>query len=182
MKILQYLPRRVSLRGLLLMIAVFAIFIAVPLRRSMIQKEARLWLTSVRGDYTFEHNVGRNRDLFAPRDLNSPRVSLVTHNAKDLLFPKWFVTLLGPDMFTTVQSATIDTRDTTDLRPLTKLPYLRSLSISMSSAEELDFAVLTEIPRLERLTLKGIDANHAEFANLRLLLPNMQICTISTSE
>jgi hypothetical protein len=160
------------------MTAVFAVFIAVTIRRSMIQKEARLWLTSVRGDYTFEHKVKRSRDIFAPRDSNSPRVFLVTHNAKNLLFPQWFVSLLGPDLFTTVRSATVDTRDTTDLRPLAKLPYLRSLSISMSSAEDLDFAILKELPSLERVTLKGIDGNHPAVANLRLLLPQTQIHTI----
>lgn len=182
MKKLQYFPKRFSLRTLLLITAVFAIVILVPLRRAHIQKEVRLWLTSVRGDYTFEHQVSRNRDPFAPRDSSSPRIFSVTHNAKELLVPNWCVSLLGPDLFTTVRSATVDTRDTTDFRPLSKLPYLRTLSISVSSTEELDFSALADIRRLERLNLRGVDMNYAEIANLRLLLPNVRIYTIPSRD
>lgn len=167
---------------MLLLTGIIAVAIGIPLHQARMQKQAREWLTSVRGSYAFEHNVGRNRDIFAPRDPNGPRIYIATHNRKDHPFPRCCISLLGPDLFTRVVQARVDTRDTQDFRPLAKLRYLRSMSITMSPSDQLDLSPLSKITTLERLHLLCIEINETRIAEIQAVLPGVEIYIDNSGE
>jgi len=153
--------KRFSLRTLLIVTAMFAVFVATPLRRAAIQKRGREWVAAQNGQVMFSYKYDPIADQW-------------NHDER-LRVPEWVVSLCGIDLFDSVDTVVLDNTLVTDLSPITDLQTLRNLAIVIEIAEDLDFSPLAKLPRLQRLHLDYTNISAERLAELRALLPNVRV-------
>jgi len=118
---------RISLRMLLVFVAVTAALFNWMVVPAMRQRAAREWLDNQRAEYSF----------------NTPRPG-----ADD-----WLVAVVGIDAFSRVTVVHFGTREIYDLQPLAGLAGLEELYINQFVHPQVDFGVLKSLRRLRRIEL-----------------------------
>ena len=153
--------KRFSLRTLLIAMAILAVFMALPIRRAIVQKRGREWVASQNGHVSFSHKYDASTDQW-------------DHDAS-LTAPDWLIDTLGIDFFDTVDTVILDNMEVKDLSPISDLQGLRQLAIIIEIDDNLDFTPLTGLPNLRHLHLDYTDIDAERLAKLRNLLPNVRV-------
>ena len=152
---------RFSLRTLLVATAVAAVFLAMPTRRSVMQKRGREWVATQKGHITFSHKYNTSTDEY-------------DHNAI-LRSPTWLINTIGIDFIDSVDTVVLDNTMVQDLTPITDLRDLRSLAIIIEIDDKLDFTPLVDLPKLRHLYLDYTNISAERLAKLRALLPHVHV-------
>lgn len=153
--------KRFSLRTLLVVTTVVALFLAFPFRRAVEQERGRDWVASQNGHVTFSHKYNPITDEW-------------DHKAK-LSAPDWLIDTFGIDLFDSVDSVILDNKELEDLSLITDLQSLRSLAIFIEIDDELSFAPLASLPKLRHLSLAYTNISLERLAKLRALLPHVRV-------
>ena len=153
--------KRFSLRMLLIVTAAVAVFMALPLRRAVVQKRGRDWVATQKGHVSFSHKYNSAKDEW-------------DHKAT-LPAPEWLIGTLGIDLFDSVDTVVLDNTEVKDLSPITDLQSLRYLAIVIEIDDNLDFSPLAELPKLRHLHLDYTNISAERLAKLRALLPHVHV-------
>ena len=153
---------RYTIRGLLLLTAIIAIFIAVPLHHARQQREAREWVASQRGHSIFKYGYTNDEGAYLADN--------------DLPVPTLAVKLFGIDAFDPVTAVIFDCDELVNFQPLTGIRTLEHITVNIEMADDIDFRPLKEIPRLRRIHFTKWAFLSPEQSNyLRDLLPDVEI-------
>ncbi|MDG1512394.1 MAG: hypothetical protein P8R31_11900 [Mariniblastus sp.] len=147
---------QLSLRFLFVLTAVFALMLAPPIQRSLLQKRGRAWVESQNGHVTFAHKYDAASGVYK-HDSQFPA-------------PSWLVGIFGVDFFDSVDAVVLDNMEVVDLSPLTNFRELRSLGIMIEIDDKLDFRPLAELKKLENLHLAYTDISAERLGEIRELL------------
>ena len=150
-----------SLRTLLVATAVAAVFLAMPIRRSVMQKRGREWVATQKGHITFSHKYNTSTDGY-------------DHNAI-LRTPTWLINIIGIDFIDSVDTVVLDNTMVEDLTPITDLRDLRYLAIIIEIDDKLDFTPLVDFPKLRHLYVDYPNISAERLAKLRALLPHVRV-------
>ena len=152
---------RFSLRTLLWVTAAVAIFLAMPIRRAVMQKRGRQWVAMQKGHVTFSHKYNHATGEF-------------DHRA-NLRTPIWLIQLVGIDFIDSVDTVVLDHTMVEDLTPIADLCDLRVPAIHIEIDDQLDFSPLCQLPGLRHLHLDYTDISAERLVKLRALLPDVRV-------
>jgi hypothetical protein len=152
---------RFSLRFLLIVMTVVAVFLGTVVERARQQREAVAWVRSQGGHISYDYERPE-ADGSYPRGAKPPG-------------PEWLRELIGVDYFATVEGVVLDRDEITDLAPLANLPQLRSLGLMIFVDPKTDLSPIQTLKNLKQLELRytGLDADR--IAPIRAALPNCEI-------
>ncbi|MAI72588.1 MAG: hypothetical protein CMM01_18095 [Rhodopirellula sp.] len=145
----------------MLLTAVIAVLLAMPIRQALTQKRGRDWVVSQNGHVSFSYKY------------NSTTRQWV-HEAT-LPYPRWLIDAMGIDFFTSVDTVVLDNKEVVDLSPLVDLHNLRCLGIYIEIKQGLDFSPLSELPHLQSLHLDYTGISSDELERVRALLPYVRV-------
>jgi len=170
---------RISLRTLLVLITLFAVWLAVQVNRAHRQREVVAWVTADGGEvgYDWEYEEGKwNENAEHPA-------------------PIWLRGLVGGEYFQTVTIVILYGTQDTDLTPLSNLTNLEVLAILGTEVTDLtplakltdlehlalfdapvaDLIQLTNVTNLKFLHLRNTTITDAQVKQLQQALPNCEI-------
>ena len=154
--------KRYSIRTLLLVTLLTAVFMAGPLHRARLQREAREWVATQRGHSFFKYSYASDTQRIG--------------TGSNVFVPGFVVRLLGVDTFNPVEAVVFDCDELTTLEPLVGMKSLRSIEVNIEMADDIDFPPLTELPRLRSIHFtKWSLLSESQLSEVRTLLPDVNI-------
>ena len=153
---------RVSLRTLLLLVVVIAVFLSWVVIPAVRQKAAIRWVESQRGDYSYDSQYRLGDDWYMP--------------SGGVPIPKSAIEWFGIDAFASVTVVGLGTDEIYDLQPLAGLAGIEELYVNQFIHPQTDLSVLQSLRRLRKLHLtkwSGIDLGELEA--ISAMLPNVEI-------
>jgi hypothetical protein len=155
----QTMSRRFTIRTLLVVTFLVAVFLALPFRKARMQMQGREWVASQRGHITFRHELDRSTNRYS--------IPFV---------PNWMVVLCGVDMFNPVVGVALYCETVEEFESISNLTSLESLGIIIDMADNIDFSPLQTLPRLKEIHFTEWSGITREQLNeVRELLPNVEI-------
>jgi Leucine-rich repeat (LRR) protein len=129
-----------SLRSLLALITLFAIWFGWATNEAHKQRTAVAWITEWGGTALYDYEFDQNGFRLGRHDVDLPG-------------PRWLRELLGRDFFGNVVQVELPRRRVDDLSPLSPLDHLNALDLSETQATEL--TALAELEGLEYLNVSN---------------------------
>ncbi len=156
--------QRFSIRTLLIVTALVAVAVALPIRRAILQHYGREWVAAQRGHVGFKHNY------------ESKHPALRKKADSSRAFMRYLIAVFGVDLFDKVTSVVFDCDELVDLAPLRNLPWVETIMINIDMADEIDFSPLAEMPRLREIHFtKWSNLTEKKLIEVRDLLPHVEI-------
>ena len=153
------MPKHFSIRTLLIATFIVALFLALPIRRAVLQKKGREWVESQRGHISYQH----------PYDYKNK-----THSVPYV--PNAMISILGIDLFNPIQSVVLDCEELTSIAPLENLTTLEFLAINIYISSDLDFSPLKKLPRLKEIHFtQWAGISREQLKNLKAELPHVDV-------
>ncbi len=128
---------RISLRTLLILITVFAVWLAVQVNRAKRQREAVAWVKANGGEVVYDWQSDEGQLVFNFNEGVHPA-------------PQWLRGLVGDEYFQTVDFVGLSSTQVTDLTPLENLTKLELLALSFTPVTDAQIEQLQEaLPNCE---------------------------------
>ena len=151
--------RRFTIRGMMLLTLLVAVFFALPFRQAQHQKQGREWVAEQRGHVSFKY------DYYPDSGINELE-----------WVPKSLLNLLGVDFFNPVHGVIFDCDTLCDLRPIVGLKSTKTVFVNIDLAEDIDFEPLKALPRLELLRFsRWSGISESQYQAVTRMLPNVEV-------